>query len=109
MDACARRRVTVALALLTALCATGCAGGGDVAVSNTGDASVTVRLGDQDVGEVTADGGVVLLDVTDCYEGPIVVTYAEGRTVALDGPICPGQRLVVGSTTVRLLEATERD
>ncbi|MBX9243478.1 hypothetical protein ICW40_01495 [Actinotalea ferrariae] len=58
---------------------------------------------------MTAEGGVVLHDVTDCYEGPIVVTYAEGRTVELDGPICPGQRLVIGNTTAQLLESTGRD
>lgn len=109
MDARARGRVTVALGILTALCASGCGGGENISVGNTGDASVTVQLGADDVGEVTAGGGVVLLDVTDCYEGLIVVTYADGRTVELDGPICPGQRLVIGNTTAQILEPSGRD
>lgn len=98
-----------AVGMLTVLSASGCTEGENITVGNTSDASVTVRLGQEDVGEVTADGGVVLLDATDCYEGPIVVTYAGGKTYELDEPICPGQRLVVGDATAKILKPSGRD
>lgn len=89
-----RRTVACAAALLVAAVA-GCAPTGDISITNDSGRSVTVRLGSEDVGEVTPQGGVVLLDVTECYEGDVTVTYADGAVVRLDGPLCPGQTLAV--------------
>lgn len=99
---CGRASVVGALALL---CVVGCAARGDVGVWNDADATVTVRLGDEDLGEITPDGGVVLLGTRECYTD-LVVIYADGSTFELDGPICPGQSLAVSNTTARIVEGT---
>lgn len=91
-----RRRgaAVCATALLVGVVA-GCAPGGDISIANDSGERVTVRLGSEDIGEVTPHGGVVLLDVTECYEGDVTVTYADGAVVRLDGPLCPGQTLAI--------------
>ncbi|GAA4424985.1 hypothetical protein GCM10023169_22200 [Georgenia halophila] len=71
---------------------------------NTAEGGVDVQLGDDEVNDVTADGGA-LLYTNECFDGPIVVTYAGGRTVKLAVPICPGQELVVTDEGVELVEA----
>lgn len=91
-------RAAVAAGLLALA---GCAPSGDVGVLNDGEAGVTVVLGEEDLGVVPSDGGVVLLSVTECYE-PVVVTYGDGRVVELDGPLCPGQELHIGADGVRV-------
>lgn len=109
MDAWKRRRMTMVLGAVTLLCTVGCAAEKNIAVTNASDATVTVQLGKEDLGEVTADGGVVLLGTTECYEGPIVVEYANGSATEVEGPICPGQTLVVGIETARIVETTSPD
>ncbi len=44
---------------------------------------------------MSSDGGVVLLGTTECYDGPIVVTYADRSVFELQEAICPGQTLLV--------------
>jgi hypothetical protein len=82
--------------------AAACTAGEDITVENSADVTVTVRLGAHDVGEITSGGGVILLEATDCYDGPIVVTYADRSTVEIDSRICPGQTLVVDRSTATL-------
>ncbi|WP_454048712.1 hypothetical protein [Cellulomonas sp. Marseille-Q8402] len=97
-----RRAVAWATGALAVLVLAGCAPDGDVTVTNESGQDVTVLLGDEDLGVVGADGGVVLLSVTACYDGPLVVTYADGRAVDLDETVCPGQELLVGTGAVRV-------
>lgn len=104
MDGRGRRRaVTVAGVVLAVLTVAGCDDGEDIGVWNTGSVTVDVRLGDEDVREVTPDGGAVLLEPAGCY-APVVVAWDGGRTVELDGPICPGQTLAVDDGTARIRE-----
>ncbi|NCT90796.1 hypothetical protein GXB85_07525 [Cellulomonas sp. APG4] len=77
-------------------------------MTSTSEVAVSVRIGDEDVGEVPQDGGVVLLEVTECY-GPIVLEYADGRTVELDQEICPGQELAVDGTAARVVDTATSD
>ncbi|WP_298461648.1 hypothetical protein [uncultured Cellulomonas sp.] len=81
-----------------------CTAGEDISIANRTDADVLVRLGSEDVGEVTSDGGVVLLDTTECYDGPIVVTYADQSTFELQEAICPGQTLLVDSGSAEIFD-----
>lgn len=95
----------VAVGVVAVFGTAGCAAEKNIDVVNGSGEAVTVQLGEEDLGEVTADGGVVLLGTTECYRR-IVVTYAAGNTVELDGPICPGQTLTIDATTARITEAT---
>lgn len=108
MDARKRTRGMLALGALTLMGTVGCAADKNIDVWNASDATVTVQLGTEDLGEITPDGGVVLLETPECYEGPIVVTYAEGRTVTLDRPICPGQTLSITDATARIRESASQ-
>lgn len=107
MDAWKLRRVMIAVGVVTLLGAVGCAAEQNIDVVNASGVAVTVQFGEEDLGEVTPDGGVVLLGATRCYQGPIVVTYAPGSTIELEGPICPGQTLTVSGTTARIAEGTQ--
>jgi hypothetical protein len=104
-----RRRVTVAIGALALLCTAGCAAKENIDVTNDSEGAVTVQLGDEDLGEVGSRGGVVLLGTTDCYDGPIVVTFADESVVELDGPICPGETLAVGRATARIVHSASVD
>ncbi|TQL01396.1 hypothetical protein [Cellulomonas sp. SLBN-39] len=103
-------RTTAFLAVAIGLLAlTGCTSGDSVDVTNDAADDVTVRLGPEDTAStVTADGGVSLLDVTTCYAGPVVVTYADGRTVEIDGRTCPGDLVAVSDDGARLVPAADR-
>lgn len=103
-----RRWTTVGLVALGVFGVAGCGDSPDIGVTSTSEVAVTVRLGDEDVGEVPKDGGVVLLEVTDCYR-PIVLEYADGRTVELDKEICPGQELAVDATAARVIDTAGSD
>lgn len=109
MDAWKRPRGMVAVGVVTLLGAVGCAAEQNIDVVNVSGVAVTVQFGEEDLGEVTPDGGVVLLGTTECYDGPVVVTYASGGTVELEGPICPGQTLEVLDATARIAEAINPD
>ena len=71
MDAWKHRVVTTTLAAVALLGAAGCTAEKNIDVTNASDMTVTVQLGEEDLGEVTADGGVVLLGTTECYAGPM--------------------------------------
>ncbi|MGV8968618.1 MAG: hypothetical protein ACOH2F_20350 [Cellulomonas sp.] len=92
---------------LLLLCTSACAAGKNIEVTNGADASVTVLLGEDDLGEVTSGGGVAVLDTTDCQKGPIVVTYEDGRVITLKGPICPGETLAVSDTEAIIVPAAD--
>jgi hypothetical protein len=98
--------VVVGAVLLAAVA--GCAPGADIEIENRADADVTVRLGDEERTEVPDDGGVLLLDVTECYPPPVAVTYADGRVVELGDEMCPGDLLRVTEADVALLRAADR-
>jgi len=104
MHARTPERVMMALGTLTLMWTAGCAGGEGIAVTNEADVVVTVHFGEADIGEVPTYGGVVLVEATDCYDGPIVVTYAGGRVVGVDGPICPGQTLEVSDASAQVVD-----
>lgn len=109
MHARKRGRAGVAWGALAVLSTVGCAENEDIAVTNAADTTVTVRFGHEDVGGVTPGGGASLLGPAGCYDGPIVVTYAQGRVVELDGPICPGQTLAVSNATATVVDTTGAD
>lgn len=66
-----------------------------ITVTNRAAGPVTVQLGTEELRDVTQDGGAVLLEPPGCYDGPIIVTYSDGRTTELAQAICPGQELWV--------------
>lgn len=90
------------------LAAAGCAAGADIEIANQADDDVTVRLGDEYRTEVNDGGGAVLLDVTECYRPPVVVTYADAREVVLEDDLCPGDLLRVMQDHVDLVRAADR-
>ncbi|WP_147796656.1 hypothetical protein [Cellulomonas sp. Y8] len=90
------------------LAVAGCAAGADVEIENRADADVSVRIGDDEQTEVSDDGGALLLDVTECYDAPVVVAYADGRVVELDDALCPGDLLRVTEDDVDLVRAADR-
>lgn len=103
-----RGRAAVGVVVGTGLLAlAGCVSGADIEIDNRADADVTVRLGDEQT-EVTDDGGALLLDVSECYASPAVVTYADGRVVELDDDVCPGDLLRVTDDDVVLVRAAAR-
>ncbi|WP_431837307.1 hypothetical protein [Cellulomonas sp. Y8] len=104
-----RGRAAVWVVVGTGLLAlAGCASGADIEIDNRADADVTVRLGDDEQTEVPDDGGTALLDVTECYASPAVITYADGRVVELDDDVCPGDLLRVTDDDVVLVRAADR-
>ncbi|MCG7284419.1 hypothetical protein MHY85_00345 [Cellulomonas sp. ACRRI] len=90
------------------LAVAGCAPGADIEIANQADDDVTVRLGDEERTEVGDGGGALLLDVTECYGPPLVVTYADAREVVVDDDLCPGDLLRVTQDHVDLVRAADR-
>lgn len=80
--------VGIAVASLSA-----CSSAGDLRIWNGGPDDVTVLTGDEVV-EVSADGGVVLLNY-GCTPGDVTVQFASGSSTVLSGPVCPDQRIVI--------------
>jgi hypothetical protein len=78
-----------------------CDGGGDLEVANDSGGDVVVRTGDEEA-EVTADGGVVLLDY-GCTPGDVTVVRASGAEEVVDGPVCPDEKIVIHADEVVLV------
>lgn len=95
------RRVAWCAATIGMLAGAGCADDGQIELTNITEADVDVRLDGKAVEEVSGSGGTVILS-GECYDGPIVVTYADKRRVEVQGPICGGQELLIGDKTVKL-------
>lgn len=95
-----RRQVAWAALIFGVLASAGC-GDGQIELTNNTQADVGVQLGSGYVDEVLGDGGTVIY-TDECYDGPIVVTFADERSVDLEGPICPGQELLIGDETAKL-------
>lgn len=87
-----------ALGLALALTVTACTGGGDLNIVNDGADVVEVATGDQEL-ELSAHEGVVILHY-GCTPGHVTVEFRSGRRVAVAGPVCPEQRIVVGDEGV---------
>ncbi len=105
MDA-GKRKAVLATLTVGALAFAGCAEDGQVHIANNAEATVDVWLSDDDAEEdIPADGGVLIF-TNECFDGPLVVMYADGRTLELAGPICPGQELIVGNEAAVLREAS---
>ncbi|WP_426309179.1 hypothetical protein [Cellulosimicrobium sp. E-16] len=84
-----------------------CDGGGDLEVANDSGGDVIVRTGDEEA-EVTADGGVVLLDY-GCTPAAVTVVRVSGAEEVVDGPVCPDQRIVVRDDEVVLVPVVADD
>lgn len=96
-----------ALALLT----TGaCSDAGDLEIINDGSEDVVVRLSDRGVDpvEVTAGGGVAVLDY-GCTPGDVTVEFPSAAPVVLPGPVCPDQEIRIGDGTARLASVAAGD
>lgn len=89
------------LLLVATLCLVSCSSAGDLSITNDSGEAVTVDLGDEQV-EVTADGGVVLLDY-GCTPGDIRVERPSGKTDDVTGPVCADQQINIDADGVRLV------
>ena len=78
---------------------TGCSRG-DLTFSNESPSEVTVSIGDEDYA-IEGWGGVSILGA-GCSQGDITVGFASGKTLVVDGPVCPDERVVIGEGTVDL-------
>lgn len=78
---------------------TGCSPG-DLTFSNESPSAVTVSTGDEEYA-IEGWGGVSVLG-SGCSQGDITVGFESGKTVVVDGPVCPDERLVIGEGTVDL-------
>ncbi len=92
------RRVMWTLLAGVVLAAAGCPGSGQIAWSNDASTTVTLQLGEDDLGDV-ASGDVIYTD--DCLCGPIRVPYDGGDATELAGPACPGQQLLIDDGEAR--------
>lgn len=97
-----RRRARLTLGHLVAVTLVGttatCSGTGDLSIQNESSTDVTVVIG-EDRTDVTADGGVVLLD-NGCTDGDVTVEYPEGRSLVVPGPVCPEDQVVIRDDAV---------
>ncbi len=91
---------------VAALTFAACSNAGDVGLINDSAGTVTVEYGGDGPEEVPGGGGVVLLGVDECFDGPIVVTYEGGHSVDLSGPICPGQELRIEAESAEVVAAS---
>lgn len=107
-------RAAWAVILLGVLGLAGCATGtGSIDLTNDTEDEVTVRFRDEHArADLGADGvvdlpetGGVSIPSGRCYDGPLLVTYADGRTLEVPGPVCPGQELVVRDEVAELRES----
>lgn len=107
MDERARSIVggVLTLALMAVLAA--CSGAGDLSVVNESDVDVTVSTGDEEF-EVSATGGTVLLDY-GCTPGDVTVEFPSGQVVAVAGPVCSDEQLVVHDGEVALEPASDEE
>ncbi len=107
MDERARSIVggVITLALMGALAA--CSGAGDFSVVNDSDVDVTVSTGDETF-EVSATGGAVLLDY-GCTPGDVTVEFPSGQVVAVAGPVCSDEQLVIHDDDVTLERARSEE
>lgn len=85
-----------------ALVLAGCSADDQVSLVNDSAEVVTVELGPEGESEVPAEGGIVLHEFGECVDGPVVVAYASGSAVELDGPVCPGDELRITGTDATL-------
>ncbi|GAB3452369.1 hypothetical protein AB1207_20135 [Kineococcus endophyticus] len=85
---------TVAFVVLTA----GCGDAGDVSFENNSSTAVRVVWGGDD-STVDAGGGMVVLG-SGCLEGGVDVVYPDGRTVALEEPVCPDRVVEIDDSGV---------
>lgn len=109
MVGAARDAVAAAVVGIGVLVLTGCVPGQDIDVTNAAEDDVRVQLAAGDVPErVSADGGMSVLDVTTCYDGPVRVTYADGRRVGLDASVCPGDLVAVSERGAKVVRAADR-
>lgn len=91
-------RAVPAAVLLASVAA--CGDAGDLSVVNESTAEVVVSTQDETF-DVSSDGGTVLLDY-GCTPGDVSVKYPDGRTVVLEGPICPDEEIVVRDDDVEV-------
>jgi len=103
-----RRWTAAGSAGIALMAVAGCAAGENIDVTNDAAEDVDVRFADDQQRTVSAGGGMALLDATDCYGPPVVVTYADDRTVEVDDAICPGDLLAVTDAGARVVPAAER-
>jgi len=100
--------------VLGALALTGCATeSGHIDLTNNTEDEVTVQFGDEEAEADLGADGIVTLPKTggvsilsgECYDGPLTVTYADGRRIELQGPVCGGPELGGRAETVELAHA----
>ena len=95
-----RHRRMVGLAFIV-IVASGCGGGEQIEIENTGPSAVSVQSSGDVSDTIEANGGMVAY-TDECYEGPLVVTFEGGRLVELSESLCPGQRLVISDKDAKI-------
>ena len=104
-----RRRGGAGSAVVLGLLAlAGCAPDENIDVTNSAEADVTVRMDDERLTDVPGGGGGSLLGATGCYGPPLLVTYADGRTIEVDDEICPGDLRAVSERGAVLVPEADR-
>jgi hypothetical protein len=82
---------------------TACSGAGDLAVLNESDDEVWVSTVDEEF-EVSATGGTVVLDY-GCTPGDVTVEFTSGRLIAVAGPVCSDEQIVIHDDGEVVVEA----
>lgn len=79
---------------------TACSSPGDFTISNESSSEVTVSTEDEEI-TVAAWGGAIILG-SGCIPGDIIVKFASGHKIVVNGPVCPEEQLVVLESKVEL-------
>ena len=92
----------LALTLVTVAALAGCGSQGQLEFSNLGPGAAVVDTGDQAASRVEEHGGVLLLDY-ECTPGDVRISFEDGSSTVVLGPICSDQRVVIkdGAATVK--------
>lgn len=98
-------RVVLALAAVAMLAA--CGAEKNLEFENLGPGTAVVDTGDQPPASVEEHGGMTILDY-DCTPGDVTITFADGSSTLLPGPICSDQRVVIKDGAASLKPAREQ-
>jgi hypothetical protein len=87
------RRVRAVGVVVLGLTIAACSDSENIGLINDSDEVVTVEFASGESEELPAGGGAFILDVGECFDGQILVSYESGSAIDVPGPICPGEEL----------------